>query len=233
MEFDARHVVVTGGTGALGAAVVGRLVEAGATCHVPNLVAAELDGFKFRSHARVSIATGIELTDQLAVDAYYAGLPRLWASIHVAGGFAMAPLAEAGAAAFHAMVDRNALTCYLCCRAAAANMRAAGNGGRIVNVAARPALEPRSASGMALYAASKAAVAALTQSLAEELAKDGIWVNAVAPSVLDTAANRAAMPNADHAAWPKVDDVARVIAFLSSPANRVARGGVVPVYGAV
>jgi NAD(P)-dependent dehydrogenase (short-subunit alcohol dehydrogenase family) len=130
------------------------------------------------------------------------------------------------------MVNQNALTCYLCCRAAAANMRASGNGGRIVNVAARPALEPRSAAGMALYAASKAAVAALTQSLAEELAKDGIWVNAVAPSILDTPANRAAMPKADHAAWPKVDDVARVIAFLSSPINRVARGGVIPVYGA-
>jgi NAD(P)-dependent dehydrogenase (short-subunit alcohol dehydrogenase family) len=85
---------------------------------------------------------------------------------------------------------------------------------------------------MALYVASKAAVVALTQSLAEELAKDGIWVNAVAPSILDTAANRAAMPNADHASWPKVDDVARVIGFLSSPANRVARGGVIPVYGA-
>jgi NAD(P)-dependent dehydrogenase (short-subunit alcohol dehydrogenase family) len=208
------------------------LVEAGATCHVPNLVAAELDAFKFRGHPRVSIAKAIELTDQTAVDAYYAALPGLWASIHVAGGFAMAPLAEAGAAAFHAMVNQNALTCYLCCRAAAANMRASGNGGRIVNVAARPALEPRSAAGMALYAASKAAVAALTQSLAEELAKDGIWVNAVAPSILDTPANRAAMPKADHAAWPKVDDVARVIAFLSSPINRVARGGVIPVYGA-
>jgi NAD(P)-dependent dehydrogenase (short-subunit alcohol dehydrogenase family) len=232
MEFDGRHVVVTGGTGALGAAVVGRLIEAGTTCHVPNLIAAEIEGFGYRGHARVLVATDIELTDQTVVDAYYANLPGLWASIHVAGGFAMAPIAEAGASAFHAMINQNALTCYLCCRAAVANMRASGNMGRIVNVAARPALEPRSGSGMSLYAASKAAVAALTQSLAEELAKDGIWVNAVAPSVLDTAANRAAMPKADHASWPKVDDVARVIVFLASPSNQVARGGVVPVYGA-
>lgn len=233
MEFESRHVVVTGGTGALGRAVVDALIEAGGTCHIPNLVVAELDGFRHRRHSRVSIAEGVELTDQHAVDAYYAGLPPLWASIHLAGGFAMAPLAEAGADAFHALVNQNALTCYLCCRAAARNMRGAGIGGRIVNVAARLALEPRTGGGMAIYAAAKAAVAALTQSLAEELAKDGIWVNAVAPSILDTAANRTAMPKANHASWPKVEDVARVIAFLASPANRVARGGVVPVYGRV
>jgi NAD(P)-dependent dehydrogenase (short-subunit alcohol dehydrogenase family) len=233
MEFEGCHVVVTGGTGALGTAVVGRLLDGGATCHVPNIADKEIAGFKYRTHSKVALATGVELTDQSKVDAFYAGLPTLWASIHVAGGFAMAPLADAGAEAFHAMVNQNALTCYLCCRAAAARIRSAGKGGRIVNVAARPGLEPRSGAGMALYTASKAAVAALTQSLAEELAKDGIWVNAVAPSTLDTAANRAAMPKADHAAWPKVDDVARVIAFLASPANRVARGGVVPVYGAV
>lgn len=233
MEFEARHVVVTGGTGALGRAVVGALVEAGGTCHIPNVVAAELDGFPYRRHQHVSVTQGIELTDQGAVDAYYAALPPLWASIHLAGGFAMAPLAEAGADAFHTLVNQNALTAYLCCRAAAANLRRSGDGGRIVNVAARPALEPRTGSGMVLYTAAKAAVAALTQSLAEELAKDAIWVNAVAPSVLDTPANRAAMPKANHTSWPKVEDVARVIVFLASPTNRVARGGVVPVYGRV
>jgi NAD(P)-dependent dehydrogenase (short-subunit alcohol dehydrogenase family) len=231
MEFDGRHVVVTGGTGALGGAVVRALVEAGARCHVPNLVAAELDAFVFRRHASVSITPGVDVADESVIEAYYTGLPRLWGSIHLAGGFAMAPLGEAGAEAFHAMMNKNALSCYLSCRAAVRNMRAAAAGGRIVNVAARPALEPRHGAGMALYAASKAAVGALTQSLAEELAKENIWVNAVAPSVLDTPANRAAMPKADHSSWAAVDDVARVIVFLASPANRVARGGVIPVYG--
>ena len=84
---------------------------------------------------------------------------------------------------------------------------------------------------MAAYAASKAAVAALTVALAEEVAKDGILVNAVAPSILDTPANRQAMPKADHAVWPKVEDVAQTILFLASPANKVTRGAVVPVYG--
>ena len=84
---------------------------------------------------------------------------------------------------------------------------------------------------MIAYTASKAAVAALTQALAEELKDEGIWVNAVAPSILDTPANRAAMPAADADAWPKVAEVAAVIAFLASPQNRSARGAVIPVYG--
>ena len=112
-------------------------------------------------------------------------------------------------------------------------MTKAGAGGRIVNVAARPALEWRSGAGMAAYTASKAAVAALTVALAEEVAKHGIPVNAIAPSIMDTPANRQAMPKADHAAWPKVEEVARTILFLASPDNKVTRGAIVPVYGRV
>ena len=81
--------------------------------------------------------------------------------------------------------------------------------------------------------ASKAAVAALTAALAEEVAKSGILVNAVAPSIMDTPANRQAMPKADFGLWPKVEEVAATILFLASPENRVTRGAVVPVYGAI
>jgi NAD(P)-dependent dehydrogenase (short-subunit alcohol dehydrogenase family) len=84
---------------------------------------------------------------------------------------------------------------------------------------------------MAAYTASKAGVAALTAALAEEVAKSGILVNAIAPSIMDTPANRAAMPQADFAAWPKVEEVAATILFLASPQNKVSRGGIVPVYG--
>ena len=109
-------------------------------------------------------------------------------------------------------------------------MRASG-GGRIVNVAARPALEPRTGAGMSAYTASKAAVAALTAALGEELAKDNILVNAIAPSILDTPANRQAMPKANYDLWPKVEEVAATIAFLASPENVVTRSAIVPVYG--
>jgi NAD(P)-dependent dehydrogenase (short-subunit alcohol dehydrogenase family) len=107
----------------------------------------------------------------------------------------------------------------------------ADGGGRIVNVAARPGLEWRTGAGMAAYSASKAGVAALTAALGEEVAKDGILVNAVAPSIMDTPANRQAMPKADYALWPKVEEVAATIAFLASPENRVTRSAIVPVYG--
>jgi NAD(P)-dependent dehydrogenase (short-subunit alcohol dehydrogenase family) len=127
----------------------------------------------------------------------------------------------------------NFTSCFLCCRAAVKAMLRANQGGRIVNVAARPALEWRAGAGMAAYTASKAAVAVLTVALAEEVAKQGILVNAVAPSTMDTAANRKAMPKAKHDDWPKVEEVASTIVFLASPDNKVTRGAVVPVYGRV
>jgi NAD(P)-dependent dehydrogenase (short-subunit alcohol dehydrogenase family) len=128
-------------------------------------------------------------------------------------------------------IEMNFVTAFLCCRGAVKAMTAAGADGRIVNVATRPALEWRAGAGMAGYTASKAAVAALTVALAEEVVKAGILVNAVAPSTMDTPANRQAMPKADHAAWAKVEEVAATILFLASPENRVTRGAVVPVYG--
>src|SRR5204862_3667045 len=136
---------------------------------------------------------------------------------------AMSPVSETDRAALMQQVDTNFVTCFLCCRAAVRAMARDKAGGRIVNVAARPALEWRAGAGMAAYAASKAAVAALTTALAEEVAKDGILVNAVAPSIMDTPANRKAMPKADHAAWPKVEEVARTILFLASSDNKVTR----------
>jgi NAD(P)-dependent dehydrogenase (short-subunit alcohol dehydrogenase family) len=103
--------------------------------------------------------------------------------------------------------------------------------GRIVNVAATAALEARLGAGKSAYAASKATVVSLTRTIAAELGKTGLFVNAVAPSIMDTPANRAAMPSADHASWPKVAEVARVILELASPRNRVVNGAVVPVPG--
>jgi len=231
MNFQDRHVVVTGGTGALGTAVVGALVEAGATCHVPYIVAAEVERFALRNHDRVKLSADVELTQEAAVGRFYAGVPQLWASIHLAGGFAAAPVADTGKADLMKQIEMNYVTAFLCCRAAVNAMTQGGQGGRIVNVATRPALEWRLGAGMVAYTASKAAVAALTVALGEEVAKDGILVNAVAPVTMDTPANRRAMPKADFSAWTKVEDVAATILFLASPENRVTRSAVVPVYG--
>jgi NAD(P)-dependent dehydrogenase (short-subunit alcohol dehydrogenase family) len=231
VDFHNRHVMVTGGAGALGTAVVGALIEAGAVCHVPCMTAAEAERFRHRDHPQVKLSVGVDLVDEQAVAQLYEAVPALWASIHLAGGFAAAPIGETGKADLMRQVEMNFITCFLCCRAAVAAILRQAGGGRIVNVAARPALEWRSAAGMTAYGASKAAVAAFTVALAEEVAAHGILVNAVAPSVLDTPANRQAMPKANHAAWPKVEEVAQAIVFLASPENRVARGGVIPVYG--
>jgi NAD(P)-dependent dehydrogenase (short-subunit alcohol dehydrogenase family) len=230
MDFRDRHVIVTGGAGALGTAIVAALVEAGAVCHVPCLDEGEAHRFRLRDHRQVAVSVAGSLADETAVSRLYRGVPRLWASIHTVGGFAAAPVRATGKAALMQQIDMNFTTCFLCCRAAIEAMAPSGEG-RIVNVAARPALEWRMGAGMAAYTASKAAVAALTVALAEEVAKDGVLVNAVAPSIMDTEANRQAMPKADHAAWPKVEEVAATVLFFASPANRVTRGGVVPVYG--
>ena len=231
MDYRDRHVVVTGGTGALGTAVVSGLVEAGAVCHVPFVIAAEADAFALRGHAQVKLVASADLTDEAAVAKLYDGVPRLWASINLAGGFAMAPVADTNKSDLMAQLDMNFVTAFLCCRAAVNAIARTGDGGRIVNVAARPALEWRAGAGMVAYAASKAAVAALTVALAEEVTKAGILVNAVAPSIMDTPANRVAMPKADFSAWPKVAEVAATIRFLASPENKVTRGAVVSVYG--
>jgi NAD(P)-dependent dehydrogenase (short-subunit alcohol dehydrogenase family) len=233
MDYQGRTVVITGGTGGLGTAVVAALTAAGAVCHVPYRHEADAQTLRQRGHPQVTLHAQIDLTDEDAVGRLYAQIPNLWASIHLAGGFAPSRIAAAGKSVLAGQLDINLMTCYLCCRSAVVAMATNSAGGRIVNVAARPALEWRSGTGMTAYAASKAAVAALTVALAEEVAKDNILVNAVAPSILDTPANRQAMPKADHATWPKVEEVAQTILFLASPANKVTRGAVVPVYGRV
>ena len=229
MDIRNRHVIVTGGAGALGTAVVSRLIEAGALCHVPCLNEAEAARFRLRDHKQVTVTVTGSLTEEGAIDKLYRGVTPLWASVHTVGGFAASALRDTDLATIRQQIEMNLISCILCCRAAVRAMT--GAGGRIVNVAARPALEWRTGSGMTAYTAGKAGVAALTAALAEEVAKDGILVNAVAPSIMDTPANRQAMQKADYALWPKTEEVAATIAFLASPENLVTRGAIVPVYG--
>jgi NAD(P)-dependent dehydrogenase (short-subunit alcohol dehydrogenase family) len=218
------NVVVTGGTGGLGAAVVERLLADGHAVYLPMHEPAVPAHLPWRD--RVRATPNVSLDDETKVAAFYASVPDLWASIHLVGGFAMAKVTETSAADFEKQWRLNTLTCFLTCREA---VRAMKRGGRIVNVAARPAVTPTA--GMIAYATAKAGVGALTQALAAEVLPQNILVNAVLPSIIDTPANRAAMPDADHAAWPKPAQLAETIAFLASERNALTTGTLVPVYG--
>jgi NAD(P)-dependent dehydrogenase (short-subunit alcohol dehydrogenase family) len=208
--MNGKHVVVSGGKGALGRAVVELFQARGATVHLLDV-------------------PEVDAGDEAQVTAFYAALPELWASVHLVGGFAMAPIGQTSLADLEKMWRLNTVTCFLACREAVRNMKHTKTAGRIVNVAARPVLQP--AGGMISYVAGKAGVAAITQSLAAELVGDGILVNAVVPSIIDTPANRVAMASADHASWPKAAQIAETIAFLASPENALTSGTLVPVYG--
>ena len=222
------RIVITGGTGGLGASVVASFLARGADVHLP-IVETELPAhLPWRADARVH-AQRVSLDDEAQVGAFYGALPDLWASIHLVGGFQMAPIAATTLADFEKQWRLNAVTCFLACREAVKAIRKTKQGGRIVNVAARPVLVP--VAGMTAYAASKAAVASITQSLATEVLAEQILVNAVVPSIIDTPANRLAMPGADHATWPTPAQLAETIAFLASEHNALTTGTLVPVYG--
>lgn len=228
-ELEGRHIVVTGGSGALGGAVLEALLARGAHCHVPCVEPEVPPYFALAAHERVNATAAIDLASEESTREYFRGLPNLWGSVHLAGGFAMAKLTDTSLAELETMLEINVVTAFLCCREAVRSMRRAGGGGRIVNVAARPVVRPQG--GMAAYSCSKAAVAGLTQSLAEELLPENILVNAIVPSIIDTLANRRAMPEADHAAWPKPSEIAETIAFLVGPGNTLSSGALVPVFG--
>lgn len=234
-RFENRTIIVTGGTGALGMAVVQKLVGEGATCHVPCRSQKDAETLSSMHPHAIHPQPGIELTDEESVSKFFAMVAArgpFWASVHIVGGFAYTPILETTMTDFKKQLDMNAATAFLCSREAVRHFRTKGQGGRILNVAARPALEPRNGANMVAYTASKAAVAALSQALGEEVATERIWVNAIAPSIMDTAANRTTMPEAKVEQWVKVEEVASAVAFLISPDNACIRSGLVPVYGA-
>jgi NAD(P)-dependent dehydrogenase (short-subunit alcohol dehydrogenase family) len=224
-----KHVVITGGTGALGSAVAKALVEAGAHCHVPA-IETSVPADRFPKNG-VSVTTHIDLSDEAAVEAFYAKLPPLHGVVNIAGGFAWAPIADSPLKVLQQQLSMNLVSCALSCRAAVANFRKAGTGGHIVNITARPALNPRQGANMTAYTASKAAVAAFTVALAEELKGDNISVIALAPSTIDTPTNRKDMPKADHGSWLKPSSIAELIVAHLGLTETINTGALIPIYG--
>ncbi|HEY4223447.1 MAG TPA: SDR family oxidoreductase [Myxococcota bacterium] len=214
MNLKGKNVLVTGGTGALGGAVVQAFVDAGANVYVPARRAVPVGA---------NAAPATDVANEAEVLALFAQLPPLWASVHVVGGFVAKPLVETTLADVHEQYDVNFVSAFLCTREAAKQMK--GRAGRIVNVAAHSG-ETAPAS-MSAYASSKAAVIALSKSAAAELRADGILVNAIAPTTIDTPANRAAMPTANRTNWVAPAAIARTIVWLCSDDNDAVAGDVI------
>ena len=229
--MDRTRVVVTGAAGALGRVVARYFLERGHEAVLVDLDSASLE----RAYADVPGArhfVAVNLTDaERAVAAIAGVLADAPAGVlcNIAGGFAMGhPVHDRDGSDWQKMLDMNVSTMLNACRAVVPGMLSAGRG-RIVNVAAASATSGKASMGP--YVASKSAVARLTESMALELRGRGINVNAVAPSVIDTPANRASMPDADPKAWVSPQQLADVIGFLASDESSAIHGAVIPVVG--
>jgi NAD(P)-dependent dehydrogenase (short-subunit alcohol dehydrogenase family) len=221
-----RTVVITGGSGFLGGAVVRRYLDEGWRVVVPWIVEGEVE----RLRNRLDETDRLELlrADVTRAEDLHAVVERagpVHAAILLVGGFDMAPLTETEPAAWDRLVSLNATSVFQSARVLLPRLSANDDGGSLVTVAAEPALD-RGAPGMGPYAATKAAVVSLTQTLAREASDAGVNVNAIAPRIIDTPANRKAMPDADRSSWLSPEEIAHVIGFLTAPAGRIVNGSV-------
>ena len=226
--MDGKVIVVTGAFGALGKVVAAAALARGARIAGVDHAASQTPA----TEKRIEFGN-VDLTDaaqaKKALDAVAAHFGRLDALINIAGGFAYETVAEGDSKTWQRMYALNVLTALNASRSAIPHLTASGSG-RIVNVGAMSALQ--AGSGMGAYAASKAGVHRLTETLAAEW-KGKITVNAVLPSTIDTAANRASMPKADFAKWVTPEELANVILFLASDAASAVTGALLPVSGRV
>ncbi len=226
--MDGKVVIVTGASGALGKVVTEIALSRGA----------RVAGVDFSAHQVAATANrielgGVDLSDaaqaKKAIDDAATHFGRLDALVNIAGGFAFETVAEGDPKTWQRMYALNVLTALNASRSAIPYLAASG-AGRIVNVGAMGALQ--AGSGMGAYASSKAGVHRLTEALAAEW-KGKITVNAVLPSTIDTAANRASMPTADFTKWVTPEELANVILFLVSDGASAVTGALLPVSGRV
>ena len=240
MNMTRKVVLVAGGTGVLGRAVALAFVAEGAAVHVTYQASSEWQALKSAAASVASSAGGgslegfsVDVTQEEAVERLVEGIVarfgRIDALVNTVGGYVGGiKLWDLDPKVFDRMMALNLRSGFVLSRVAARQMLKQGSGS-IVNVAAKAALDH--AAGASAYAASKAAAVAMIDSLAADLKGTGVRANSILPSIIDTEANRKAMPTADFSKWPKPEDIARVILFLASDASRLIHGAAIPVFG--
>jgi len=234
-RFSGKLALVSGGTGGLGRAVTLAFLAEGARVAVPYFDQKEFDDLNAAAsqHSAKLEGQSIDVTDEAAVRVFVDGVlakhGRLDVLVNTVGGYAGGlKLWEMDAKIFDRMLQLNLRSGFALSRAVVPAMLKQGHGA-IVNVAAKAAVDH--AAGASAYASSKAAAVALMDSLAADLKGTGVRVNSILPSIIDTKANREAMPDADFSKWPKPEEIARVILFLCSDEAAVVHGAALPVYG--
>ena len=233
-DLRGKVAVVTGATGNLGQALCRALLGRGGSL---ALIARDGKALKaLQDELGAQDRTAAFAMDLGEANAVQSGMDRVlerFGGIHIlvnaVGGFRMGPpLHETPVEDWEAMMDINARSVFNSCKAVIPHMLAAG-GGQIVNISARAARQGKGRMGP--YCAAKAAVIALTESLAEEHRDTGIRVNCILPGTIDTPQNRAAMPDADYRCWVAPEALADVVLFLISEGARAIQGASIPVYG--
>jgi NAD(P)-dependent dehydrogenase (short-subunit alcohol dehydrogenase family) len=221
----ARKVIVTGGFGALG-----RVVAAAFAARGDQVARVDVHAAPAEAQAGVLDLGGVDLTDAAAVGATVARVSEAFGGldtlVNIAGGFTFETLDDGAVETWGKMHARNLVTNATMTKAALGALKQSPDA-RIINIGAAAAQQ--AGAGMGAYAASKAAVHRLTESLAAELAGADVTVNAILPSIIDTPANRADMPKADFSQWVPPQAIAEVILFLASPASRAITGALIPV----
>jgi NAD(P)-dependent dehydrogenase (short-subunit alcohol dehydrogenase family) len=235
MKLTGKVALVAGGTGGLGRAVSLAFLSEGAGLVVTYRNDQEFAGLKSAAgeNARSLAGRRVDVTDEAAVEQLIAGIisehRRLDVLVNTVGGYAGGvKLWEMDTKVLDQMLALNLRSGYLLSRASAKAMLQQGSG-VIINVASKAALDH--GPSLAAYAASKAAAVAMMDSLAADLKGSGVRVNSILPSIIDTEANRKAMPSADFTKWPKPEEIARVIVFLCTDDAKVIHGAAIPVYG--
>jgi NAD(P)-dependent dehydrogenase (short-subunit alcohol dehydrogenase family) len=229
LDLNGKVVAVTGGFGSLGASVGRAAMAAGASVALLDRAeASKAPADLSQALALGGIDLGSDGEASTAIAQVVERLGRLDALVNVAGGFRWEKIESGSIDTWDLLYRMNLRTAVGASQAALRHLLARGDG-RIVNVGAGAAA--KAGVGMGAYAASKAGVARLTEALAEELKDHGVTVNAVLPSIIDTAANRADMPNADFSRWVKPEQIADLIVFLLSDHARAITGALIPISG--